>query len=328
MRAHRSLTWPKAAAACVLAVGLAGTATLAAAQGATTATTPGSIGLEIASARTAAIDFLAAYASSGADDGRALQDAVTGEPLEEWATWVGVQRSALDGITTGSMDLRGVKLVSIAEPVTGPPVATVEVDASVTIVNEPPVGESTQLTFDFSGPMTMQRDGEGSWQVVDATREGASLAEAMILLTGGATTQRVGGLTVHLESMQMAPQAWLMNIEVVNRSGQPVSLGPPSALLTPVDLSASADAVAAGAVTSNLRRLDDGATQRGIVTFAPQPQLLPEFSFGLLFDSKERSLPIVFPIGLGGPSAGDPSASPAPAPSVSTGPDEPAPAGA
>jgi len=69
------------------------------------------LGLDVASARRTALDFVNAYAHTTEDDGGRLSALVVGPKLTTWVHWMTVQNQQFDGTISGVAEVRSVAFV-------------------------------------------------------------------------------------------------------------------------------------------------------------------------------------------------------------------------
>jgi hypothetical protein len=185
------------------------------------------LGLDVASARRTALDFVNAYAHTTEDDGARLSALVVGPKLTAWVHWMTVQNRQFDGTISGIGDVRSVAFVDsflVKNGVGG----RVNLGASVTFTYDPADGPTFQRTRIMDGPVTLRQTGAAEWRVVDATRDGQSMDEGIQLFKDLSIASH--GVIVSVHSLFMFTPAWQFNITVVNRTGglirfQPSRLG-------------------------------------------------------------------------------------------------------
>ncbi len=217
-------------------------------------------GVDIAAARTTALDFLSDYAESPKRGIGPLRRLVAGPDLRSWVRWLGVQNHEFDGTIDGSVALRSAAFASLV-PLRTSLRATVDIGASVTFSYSPSSGDPFERTRILDGPMTLERMGTAEWKVVDVTRDGVSMDAGITRFTR--QTRRVAGVSVTLDSVFRFVPNWQFNLVVTNDSPATVGLDPTMAALIvkgPQDLQAIQTVP-----TQSLRQIRPGARVEALV---------------------------------------------------------------
>jgi hypothetical protein len=270
--------------------------------------------IEQAAVRSAAIDFVDAYAAAASDDGATLQDLVEGEVMTTWVHWLGVQNDQL------GVDLVGTPSISSVGPARILPAPNGDPGFRVTTLEgrvrfEAPQGTGADLEpFErvLDGDMRLHRQADGRWRVIDFTREGVPLSVSLqipkkpVRLTAGA------GVSVTIDSLFAYP-TWQLDLRIAVDDHGPIELVPHGAVL----VSGTGGVLAsADAVSSSVRAIRSG-TAEGLVSFEPLDDVA-DVSLRLTFDATPRPLVFEFPLEpilspvIGPASAeGSPSADPA-----------------
>ena len=226
------------------------------------------LGLDVASARRTALDFVSAYAHATEDDGARLSALVVGPKLTAWVHWMTVQNQQFDGAISGVADVRSVTFVDsflVKNAVGG----QVSLGASVTFTYEPADGEAFDRTRIMDGPVTLLRTGTAQWRVVDATRDGQSMEDGIQLFQELSMASH--GVTVSLHSLFMFTPAWQFNITVVNGTGGLIRFEP-SGLGLYVRQQGAPPQRTEGVYTQALDVLPSGFDAEGLVGFPQQPE--------------------------------------------------------
>jgi hypothetical protein len=270
--------------------------------------------IEQAAVRSAAIDFVDAYADAVSDGGTALHALVEGEVMTTWVHWLGVQNDELGVDLVGRPSIATVGPARILPAPNGDPgfrVTTLEGRVRF----EAPPGTGTDLEpFErvLDGDMRLHRQADGRWRVIDFTREGVPLSVALqipkkpVRLTAGA------GVSVTVDSLFAYP-TWQFDLRIAVGERGPIELAPDGAVL----VSGTGDVLAsADAVSSSVRAIRSGTTE-GLVSFEPLDDV-SDVSLRLTFGATPRPLVFEFPLEpilspvIGPASAGSsPSAEPA-----------------
>jgi hypothetical protein len=226
------------------------------------------LGLDVASARRTALDFVNAYAHTTEDDGARLSALVVGPKLTAWVHWMTVQNQQFDGTISGIGDVRSVAFIDsflVRNAVGG----QVNLGASVTFTYEPADGQAFDRTRIMDGPVTLLRTGMAEWRVVDATRDGQSMDDGIQLFHDVSMASH--GVTVSLHSLFMFTPAWQFNVTVVNRTGGLIRFEPDRLGLFVRRQGAPAQRME-GVYTEALDALPSGFDAEGLVGFPQQDE--------------------------------------------------------
>ncbi len=225
------------------------------------------LGLDVASARRTALDFVNAYAHATLDDGARLSTLVVGPKLTAWVHWMTVQNQQFDGTISGVADVRSVSFVDsfLVQNAVG---AQLNLGASVTFTYDPADGETFARTRIMDGPVTLLRAGTAQWRVVDATRDGQSMDDGIQLFQDVSMASH--GVTVSLHSLFMFTPAWQFNVTVVNGTGGLIRFEP-NRLGLDVRQQDAPTQRTEGVYTQALDVLPSGFHAEGLVGF-PQPE--------------------------------------------------------
>jgi hypothetical protein len=226
------------------------------------------LGLDVASARRTALDFVNAYAHTTEDDGTRLSALVVGPKLTAWVHWMTVQNQQFDGTISGIGDVRSVAFIDsflVRNAVGG----QVNLGASVTFTYEPADGQAFDRTRIMDGPVTLLRTGTAEWRVVDATRDGQSMDDGIQLFHDVSMASH--GVTVSLHSLFMFTPAWQFNVTVVNRTGGLIRFEPDRLGLFVRRQGAPAQRME-GVYTEALDALPSGFDAEGLVGFPQQDE--------------------------------------------------------
>jgi hypothetical protein len=226
------------------------------------------LGLDVASARRTALDFVNAYAHTTEDDGARLSALVVGPKLTAWVHWMTVQNQQFDGTISGIGDVRSVAFIDsflVRNAVGG----QVNLGASVTFTYEPADGQAFDRTRIMDGPVTLLRTGTAEWRVVDATRDGQSMNDGIQLFHDVSMASH--GVTVSLHSLFMFTPAWQFNVTVVNRTGGLIRFEPDRLGLFVRRQGAPAQRME-GVYTEALDALPSGFDAEGLVGFPQQDE--------------------------------------------------------
>jgi hypothetical protein len=226
------------------------------------------LGLDVASARRTALDFVSAYAHATEDDGARLSALVVGPKLTAWVHWMTVQNQQFDGTISGTADVRSVAFVDsfLVENAVG---GRVNLGASVTLTYDPTAGETFERTRIMDGPVTLLRTGTAEWRVVDATRDGQSMDDGIQLFRE--LSMAGHGVTVSLHSLFMFTPSWQFNVTVVNRTGGLIRFEPEGLALL-VRRQGAPPQRARGVYTQALVALPSGFDAEGLVGFPQQEE--------------------------------------------------------
>ncbi|HEY3022370.1 MAG TPA: hypothetical protein VGK11_01895 [Actinomycetota bacterium] len=226
------------------------------------------LGLDVASARRTALDFVNAYAHATEDDGARLSALVVGPKLTAWVHWMTVQNQQFDGTISGTADVRSVAFVDwfLVENAIG---GRVNLGASVTLTYDPAADETFDRTRIMDGPVILLRTGTAEWRVVDATRDGQSMNDGIQLFKDVSMASH--GVTVTLHSMFMFTPAWQFNVTVVNRTGRLIRFEPDRLALL-VRRPDARPQRTRGVYTQALDALPNGSASEGLVVFPQQAE--------------------------------------------------------
>ena len=131
-----------------------------------------------ASSRRTVLDFVEAYASSPLDGSAALADLVTGNELERWVYWLGVQNAQFPGRIDGEAEVRDVAFIGTT-PANRALGAQVELGATVTFTFAPVDDDPFERARILDGPVTLLSSRPGDWRVLDITRDGVPMSEGI-----------------------------------------------------------------------------------------------------------------------------------------------------
>lgn len=226
------------------------------------------LGLDVASARHTALDFVNAYAHTTEDDGARLSALVVGPKLTAWVRWMTIQNQQFDGTISGIADVRSVAFVDsfLVEDAVG---GRVNLGASVTFTYDPADGEAFDRTRIMDGPVTLLRTGTGEWRVVDATRDGQSMDDGIQLFKDLSMANH--GVMVSLRSLFMFTPAWQFNLSVVNGTGSLIRFDPGRLALL-VRRQGAPPQRTRGVYTQALVALRSGFGAEGLVGFPQQEE--------------------------------------------------------
>jgi hypothetical protein len=267
--------------------------------------------VKAAGARAAAAAFVRAYANDTGANPRALARLVDGNRLERWVHWLGIQDREFPGTISGTVDNNQIGPAAPFELASVPGseafLRDVDVRATITFSFRPEAGDMISLSRSLDGPMRLLFDDEqGTWGVLDFTRDGIPLSRTFEIVARSAAASR-GGTDVAIDSFVSVPY-WQFFLRM--STDRAVGLAPNDAEL----LDADGQRVAvAREVTSSLREIVAGAAVEGIVTFPGQAAAagltlritLRGAAGAAMFDFKLRGL--IHPIGV---VSGSPSPSP------------------
>jgi hypothetical protein len=218
-------------------------------------------------ARGAARRFVDAYARApevGLDPLKAL---VRTPLLRSWVHWLGVQNDELQGDLSGDAgEIQiGPAVPFEVESVPGSSEILREVDVrgSVIFSVEPIDDDPFTVTRAFDGPMRLIRDRDGSWSVLDFTRDQIPLSQQFERVKSAETAN--GPFRVSIACFFAAP-VWQFGLVVTaGRAGSITRHG-----ITLIDANGEV-ATAAQTVTPSLQRIAGGAKVEGLITFPVQP---------------------------------------------------------
>jgi len=262
---HRSLS------ALLLVVALAGVACRASGSGPTGPVVPAEVtpddAVKAAGARAAAEAFVRAYA---ADTGTAVGslEALAGTPLvKSWVHWLSVQNREFPGTISGAVtnDQIGPAAPFAVKNIAGSDTILRQVDvrATVTFALHPAVGQEQQAIRSLDGPMRLIQSPDGTWKILDFTRDGVLLTQEFEMVQGAPVTH--GAVRIAIGAFLSAPY-WQFGLEVTSRGA--VSFARADTEL----LDANGSRVsAARAVTGSLTSVQPSGMVEGMVTFPAQP---------------------------------------------------------
>lgn len=251
------------------------------------------LGLDVASARRTALDFVTAYAHATEDDGARLSALVVGPKLTAWVHWMTVQNQQFDGTISGVADVRSVTFVDsfLVENAVG---GQVNLGASVTLTYDPADGEAFDRTRIMDGLVTLLRTGTAQWRVVDATRDGQSMEDGIQLFQDLSMASH--GVTVSLHSLFAFTPAWQFNVTVMNGTDGLIRFEPNRLGLYVRQLGAPPQRTE-GVYTQALDALPGGFHAEGLVGF-PQQEAAKGRTFSLAYRlAGGRHVVFDFPLG-------------------------------
>jgi hypothetical protein len=145
--------------------------------------------VDVSTAKQTVFDFVSAYASSPTEGVGALTNLVAGAELASWVRWLEVQNGEFVGTIGASADVRGVSFVTSLEggQATG---AQVGLSASVTFAYAPEGADPFERARVLDGPVTLLRLEDGSYRVVDLTRDGVQMSDAIRVFENQARPNR------------------------------------------------------------------------------------------------------------------------------------------
>jgi hypothetical protein len=214
-------------------------------------------------ARGAARRFVEAYAQAPEAGVASLQPLVRTPLLRSWIHWLGVQNDELRGTLSGEVgDIQiGPAIAFEVDSVPGSSEILREVDVRGSVVfSVEPIGDVPFIvTRAFDGPMRLIREGDGSWSVLDFTRDQIPLSRQFERVKGAEAAG--GDVTVTIACFFATP-VWQFGLVVVN-AGRAVSITRHGITL----IDAEGDVVTtAQTVTRSLQRIPAGAAVEGLVT--------------------------------------------------------------
>jgi len=268
------------------------------------------LGLDVASARRTALDFVNAYAHTTEDDGARLSALVVGPKLTAWVHWMTVQNQQFDGTISGVADVRSVAFVDsfLVQSAVG---GQVNLGASVTFTYDPVDGQAFDRTRIMDGPVTLLRTGTAEWRVVDATRDGQSMDDGIQLFKDLSMASH--GVRVSLHSLFMFTPAWQFNVTVVNGTGGLIRFEPKGLALL-VRRQGGPPQRARGVYTQALVTLPSGFDAEGLVGF-PQQEEASGRTLSLAYRlAGGRRVTFAFPLGDVVTQVPPTSSEPSPAP--------------
>jgi hypothetical protein len=268
------------------------------------------LGLDVASARRTALDFVNAYAHATEDDGAKLSTLVVGPKLAAWVHWMTVQNQQFDGTISGTADVRSVAFVEsfLVENAVG---GRVNLGASVTLTYDPAAGETFVRTRIMDGPVTLLRTGTAEWRVVDATRDGQSMVDGIQLFRDLSMASH--GVRVSLHSLFMFTPSWQFNVTVANRTGGLIRFEPQGLALL-VRRQGAPPQRTRGVYTQALVALPSGFHSEALVGF-PQQEEARGRTLSLTYRlAGGRRVTFAFPLGDVGTQVPPTSSGPSPSP--------------
>jgi hypothetical protein len=223
--------------------------------------------IKAAGARAAAEAFVQAYAADTGTGVGALE-ALAGTPLVKgWVHWLSVQNREFPGTISGTVtsDLIGPAAPFAITNVPGSDTILRQVDvrATITFALHPAVGQQQQAIRSLDGPMRFIQSPDGTWKVLDFTRDGVLLTQEFEVLHAAPVAH--GGVRIAIGAFMSAPY-WQFGLEVASRG--PVSFAKAITEL----LDANGNRVSsASAVTRSLTSVRPGERIEGMVSFPAQP---------------------------------------------------------
>ena len=218
-------------------------------------------------ARAAARRFVDAYARAPEAGLGPLQALVRTPLLRGWVHWLGVQNHELQGRLSG--DAREIQIGPAVPfevdsvPGSGEILREVDVRGSVLFSVEPIDDDPFTVTRAFDGPMRLIRESDGSWSVLDFTRDQIPLSQQFELVEGAEAANEDVRASI---ACFFAEPVWQFGLEVM--AGRAVSFTRRGVTL----LDANGEVVAAArTVTRSLQRVAAGASVEGLVTLPVQP---------------------------------------------------------
>lgn len=187
--------------------------------------------------------------------------------LRSWVHWLGVQNDEIRGTLSGDAgEIQiGPAIPFEVESVPGASEILREVDVrgSVIFSVEPIDDDPFNVTRAFDGPMRLIRERDGSWAVLDFTRDQIPLSRQFELVKDAEAAD--GQVRVSIACFFAAP-VWQFGLVVT--AGRAVSITRHG--ITLIDANGEA-ATTAQTVTPSLRRIVGGATVEGLIIFPVQP---------------------------------------------------------
>ncbi len=223
--------------------------------------------VKAAGARAAARAFVHAYADDTGDRSLALEQLAGTERLRQWVHWLGVQNNQFPGTISGSVqgDEIGPAAPFAVSSIPGSETILRQVDvrATVTFAFQPATGAPVSVSRSLDGPMRLIfDDADGSWKVLDFTRDGAPFSQSFEVVKQATATH--SGTEVTIDAFVSVPY-WEFFL-VVTSSG-PVGLTRSGVEL----LNANGRRIAsANEITSSLQHITEAGLVEGIVTFPIQ----------------------------------------------------------
>jgi len=225
----------------------------------------GGLGLDLASARQTAIEFLHAYANAPHDDAAGLAPLVATDKLADWVHWLAVQNREFDGTIDGSLQIRSVRVAGFRD-IQGALGIQVDVVGAVTFDYAPAGGAPFRRTR-LLGPILLVRVAPADWRVVDLTRDGRSLVSGITIFPQLAQTIR--GVYVRIDSLFQFSPSWQFNLVVENHSGHNIAIDAPDVALT-LRAKAAGRTRVSGVLTRSLARVPAGSAVQGSIAFPEQ----------------------------------------------------------
>ncbi len=217
-------------------------------------------------ARAAAFAFVQAYADETGADVAALEGLVGTKRLHRWAHWLRVQNREFPGSIAGSV--AGAQVGPAAPfsvssvPGSESILRQVDVSATVTFRFEPTSGDPISVERSLDGPMRLVLDpADGSWKVLDFTRDGLPLSAAFETVKGATIT--MDGITIVLDAFLSEPYWEFFLTASGDRAFGLTAEG--------TALSSDGKPILAQTVTRSLAHVAADSEAEGIATFAPQP---------------------------------------------------------
>jgi hypothetical protein len=217
-------------------------------------------------ARQTVIEFVEAYAAASGDGGAALHELVTGDELENWVRWLGVQNAQFPGRVEGISDVRSVAFLGTTktERALG---AQVNLGASIRFSYSPAQGDPFDRTRFLDGAVTLVSLAPGDWRVLDLTRDGVPMSDGIEIFSDEVRTE--GDILVRLDSLFMFTPNWQFNVVVENRSSDEIRLDPEGTALF-VRTGAGEFERVDGAISPALARIPGGTGVQSPLSFPLQ----------------------------------------------------------
>jgi hypothetical protein len=217
-------------------------------------------------ARGAARRFVDAYARAP-EVGLDPLDALVRTPLlRSWVHWLGVQNDELQGDLSGEAgEIQigpAVPFEVESVPGSGEILREVDVRGSVIFSVEPIDDDPFSVTRVFDGPMRLIRERDGSWSILDFTRDQIPLSQQFERLKGAGAAN--GQVRVSIACFFAAP-VWQFGLVVT--AGRAVSITRHGITL----IDANGEVATAQTVSPSLQRIAGGATVEGLITFPVPP---------------------------------------------------------
>ena len=218
-------------------------------------------------ARAAARRFVDAYAHAPEAGVDPLEALVRTPLLRSWVHWLGVQNDELHGKLSG--DAEEIQIgPAVPFEVEGVPGSSeilrdVDVRGSVVFSVEPIDDDPFTVMRAFDGPMRLIRERDGSWSVLDFTRDQIPLSQQFEPVKGVQAASE--NVRVSIACFFAAP-VWQFGLVVT--AGRSVSIARHG--ITLIDANEAVVATAQ-TVTLSLRRIAAGSAVEGLVTLPVQP---------------------------------------------------------